>query len=184
MGTPFEDIFEKAMFKFSDYAFLDFKVDLKADIMRQHLLSAIVDFTRASAIPLTYSRLEKLLPELDSPNDNGPDYDGVVPLDYSGDDGYNENEAIVHQYIFDYDLGLEEQEILALGLVYNWLSGKVLNSELLRNIMHNRDYTSYSPANLLREMQSLRNAVKQEFIGRINTYSFRNSNLQNMRTGW
>jgi len=141
MGTPFEDIYKRAIFKFTDFNFLDFETELKAEIMRQHLLSAIVDFSRASAISLTHNETE-----------------------------------------FIYDLGVEEQEILALGLVYHWLSGKVLNSELLRNVMHNKDYKSYSPANLLKEMQSLRSSIKQEFVGRINTYSFRNSNLQNMRT--
>jgi len=203
IGTPFEDIYKRAIFKFSDYRFLDLDTELKEQVMFNHLLSAIADFTNASSIPLTFSIKKE--PECDCdyegdddpgyyPDDNGdydyPDGDAIIPadanVDYYPDKDYqyehdSEPEESV-QYVFDYDIGIEEQEILVLGLVFHWLSSKVLNSELLHNVMHNSDYKSYSPANLLKEMQSLRANIKTEFVGRINTYSFRRSNLANMRT--
>ena len=157
-GTPFEDVFQRAIFKFKDFAFLDFSPDIKSAVFYNHLLSAITDFSRASIIPLTYSLIDK-----------------------SDDNTEPELEPESSKYAFNNLLGIEEIEILALGIAFHWLSGQVLNSELLRNVMHNRDYKSYSPANLLKEMQNLRTFIKTEFVGRINIYSFRNSNLQNMR---
>jgi len=179
MGTPFEDIYKRAAFKFSDFNFLDFEVELKVEIMHQHLMSAIVDFSRASAIPLTYAIIEE-----EEPDDADSERGGRRRRRRDGDDDAEKEvpEDKIKQYAFNYDLGFEEQEILALGLVFHWLSGKVLNSELLRNVMHNKDYKSYSPANLLKEMQNLRTNIKAEFTGRINTYTFRNSNLATMRT--
>ena len=56
---------------------------------------------------------------------------------------------------FNEVLGEEEQEILALGIAYYWLSHKALNSELLKNTMLRKDYNTYSPANLLKEITSL-----------------------------
>lgn len=159
MGTFFEEIYQRAIFKFKDYAFLNFSPDIKDAVFQNHLLSAIADFSRASIIPLTYSRIEE---DAEKPEESG-------------------EESKPDKYAFDNSLGIEEIEILALGIAFHWLSGQVLNSELLRNVMHNKDYKSYSPANLLKEMQSLRDYIKTEFIGRINIYSFRNSNLQNMR---
>ena len=175
MGTPFENIFRRAIFKFKDFDFLDFTIEIKSEIMYQHLLSAIVDFTRASVIPLTYSVIEE-------EDDGDTDIPTRGRRRHRRTDEPPEEEEAIEQFAFDHVLGLEEQEILALGLAFHWLSGKVLNSELLKNVMHNRDYKSYSPANLLKAMQSLRENIKTEFKGRINTYSFRNSNIQSMRT--
>lgn len=81
---------------------------------------------------------------------------------------YDDNEQS-----FDADLGDEEIEILSMGVVYHWLSAKTLNSDLLRNILRPSDYNTYSPANLLKEIRSLREEVGMEYRGRINTYSFR-----------
>ena len=74
---------------------------------------------------------------------------------------------------YNVELGDEEQEILALGVAYYWLSNRVINSEHLHNIMARKDYNTYSPANLLREMSSIRETLRKEFRGKINEYSFR-----------
>ena len=92
---------------------------------------------------------------------------------------YN-NDPEAPDYAFNNTLDDEIIEILSIGIVSHWLSAKALNSELLRNVMHNRDYNSYSPANLLREIRELRTAVRREYEGKIRTYSFRNSELERL----
>lgn len=78
---------------------------------------------------------------------------------------------------FDDDLSDEEQEILALGISYYWLSAQVLNNELLKNKLSTKDYTYFSPANLLRESAELRDQVRKEYKSRITHYTYDHGNL-------
>lgn len=144
MPTSFSSIYDRAVFKFTDYTFLTTAADIKKDVLWRYLQSAIVDFT-----PIY--------------QENGLTYD-------------------VEKQEFDTDLPDEVQEILALGIAYYWLSGQVLTRSLLKNILHNKDYTSYSPANLLKEVQSLKDGLGNEYRGKLNTYSVRHGNIQELKT--
>jgi len=143
MPTRFKEVYDRAVFRFTDYSFASVIPDFKEAVLQRYLLSVIVDFRHSAAADLT---------------------------DYSLALGQ-----------FNNDLGDEIIEILALGVAYYWLSAKTLNSELLRNILHNKDYNTYSPANLLKEIQTLRNAVKQEYQGKIRAYSFRNGSVKDLK---
>jgi hypothetical protein len=83
---------------------------------------------------------------------------------------------------FNITLSNELIEMLALGVAFYWLSAKALNSELLKNRIHNSDYKSYSPASLLDVITDLRDRVESEFRGKINTYSIRNGNIDTLKT--
>lgn len=74
-----------------------------------------------------------------------------------------------------------EQEILALGIAYYWLSSKVLNSELLRDRMSTLDYSFHSGANLLKEMVNLRGEIATEYRSKMNLYSYRNGNIDSLK---
>ena len=73
---------------------------------------------------------------------------------------------------FETDLDNEVVELLALGLDYYWFSAKVQNSELLRNSMSTKDFTYFSPANLMRELRNVRNDLKNEYKSMIAIYSY------------
>ena len=72
----------------------------------------------------------------------------------------------------------EEQEILSLGVAYYWVSFKALNSDLLRNNMSTRDYSYFSPANLLGEVRALRDTLKKEYEDRIIAYSYLHGGIE------
>lgn len=143
MPTKFEEIYGRAVFKFTDYTFLTTGSDLKEAVLQKYLLAAIVDFQHACKVDLN-------------------DYD-------------LENEQ------FNIELDNEIIEILALGVAYHWLNAQAMNRQLLRNIIHNKDYTSYSPANLLKEILSLRDTLEQDYKGKINTYSFRYGTIDTLK---
>lgn len=145
MATKFTDIYNRAIFRFSDYSFLDFNPEKRDEILSNFLIAAKSDFVNSCAVDLN---------------------------DYDLDKG-----------IFNNDLSDEEQEILALGIAYHWVSMKTLDSQLLKNIMTRKDYNTYSPANLLKELSSLRTALKQEYRGKINEYSFRHGTLDTIKAG-
>lgn len=139
MPTKFTDIYDRAVFRFSDYSFLGASDENKDALLEKYLLSAITDFQHVCSVDLT-------------------DYD-------------------IQNKRFNIDLDAEIIDILSWGIAYYWINGKTLNSELLRNAIHSKDYTSYSPANLLKEIQELRNTTEREFKGRIRSYSYVHGNI-------
>lgn len=141
MPTKFSTIYERAVFKFTDYSFINAESEFKDALLQKYLLSAISDFQ-----PLCNTV------------DLG-DYD-------------------LEQEQFNSELDNEIIEVLSWGIAYYWINAKALNSKLLRNAIHNKDYTSHSPANLLKEIQSLRNTIEQEFRSRTKAYSFRHGNIE------
>ena len=145
MATKFTDIYNRAIFRFSDYSFLEFRPEKRDEILSSFLMSAKSDFVNSCSTNLN---------------------------DYDLDKG-----------IFNNDLTDEEQEILALGIAYYWLSMKTMDSQLLKNIMTRKDYNTYSPANLLKELSALKTSLKQEFRGRINEYSYRLGTLDTLKVG-
>lgn len=82
---------------------------------------------------------------------------------------------------FNEDLEDEVIEILALGIAFYWLSYKSLNSELLKNVLNSKDYYYYSPANLLKEIQTLRKTLRDEFNSRLRHFSYNNSTLSTLK---
>lgn len=78
---------------------------------------------------------------------------------------------------FAEDLTNEEKEILALGIAYYWLSAQVMNRELLRNKLSTKDYTYFSPANLMREVNEFRSDVRKEYKHRITNYTYDHGDL-------
>lgn len=72
-------------------------------------------------------------------------------------------------------------EILACGIAFYWLSARVLNTENLRNKISSKDISYYSPANLLREMISLRDAAGKEFREKIVRYSYDHGDIAGLR---
>lgn len=82
---------------------------------------------------------------------------------------------------FNQTLDDEVIEILALGIAFYWVSYKALNGELLKNVLNNKDYYFYSPANLLKEVQSLRTTLKDEFQSRMRLHSYNDSTIDTLK---
>lgn len=91
----------------------------------------------------------------------------------------NDYDLVTQQ--FNQTLDDEIIEILSVGVAYYWLSYKTLNSRLLKNNLVSKDYHYYSPANLLKEIQTLRQTLGREFKKKIIDYSFEHSNLDQIQ---
>lgn len=83
---------------------------------------------------------------------------------------------------FNQDLDDEIIEILSLGIAFYWLSYKALNSELLKNVLNSKDYYYYSPANLLKEVQTLRKTLRDEFNSKMRQYSYNDNTISTLKT--
>lgn len=91
----------------------------------------------------------------------------------------------------DYDLELKQFnqtlddeviEILSLGIAFYWLSHKALNSELLKNVLNSKDYYYYSPANLLKEVQTLRKTLRSEFNSKMRQHSYNENTISTLKS--
>lgn len=143
MGTPFSDIYERAIFRFADYEFLKQAETVREDVLEKFLISAKTDFQRICKSDL---------------------------------DDYDPEDKCFNQVLDD-----EEIEILALGIAFYWVSYKALHSELLKNVLNSKDYYFYSPSNLLKEVQSLRATLKDEFQSRMRLYSYNDSTIDTLK---
>lgn len=91
----------------------------------------------------------------------------------------------------DYDLELKQFnqtlddeviEILSLGIAFYWLSYKALNSKLLKNVLNSKDYYYYSPANLLKEVQTLRKTLRSEFNSKMRQHSYNENTISTLKS--
>lgn len=143
MPTKFTDIYDRAIFKFTDYTFLTIISDFKEAVLQNYLLSSVVDFQPVCTYDLSKYDLEK--------------------------------------EEFEETLGLEEIDILATGIAVYWLNGQALNKELLKNRVYSTGYNGFSPANLLKEIHSLKADLEMDYWGKINVYSFRHGSIETLK---
>jgi hypothetical protein len=73
---------------------------------------------------------------------------------------------------FTEDLDLMEIDILAEGMVEAWLKPIRNNLDLLRNALSTKDFTTFSPANLLDKVNDTYSMAHANFLSRIKEYSF------------
>lgn len=78
---------------------------------------------------------------------------------------------------FNVNLTLEEIEILANWMVYEWTNQQVYKVELLRQSLSSKDYAMYSQANHLQALLSLRESTKKDVHSLMSYYSYDNSDL-------
>ena len=73
---------------------------------------------------------------------------------------------------FTEDLDLMEIDILTEGMVEAWLKPIHNNLDLLRNALSTKDFTTFSPANLLDKVNDTYSMAHANFLSRIKEYSF------------
>ncbi len=84
MPTKFEEIYGRALFKFTDYSFINTCTDLKEAVLQKYLLSSIVDFQHSCKVTVfqlydqffQYGYLRAMdLSEMAYSNHGGKDFD-------------------------------------------------------------------------------------------------------------
>lgn len=81
---------------------------------------------------------------------------------------------------FNIDLSNREKDILALGMVLHFIEPYVYNTDSLQNALNTKDFSLYSPANLLEKMTDLMNTTEHRLKREINLYSFRNGDISSL----
>lgn len=82
---------------------------------------------------------------------------------------------------WEIDLDYYEIEILAELMVEAWYKPRVNFTELLRNQLSTKDFTTFSPANLHKENRESYEAAHKRARSMINEYSYRNNNIGDLK---
>lgn len=155
MATSFETIYNRAVYRFSGYSFLSLTDEVRNISLEKYLFSAQSDFQSVCKTDLS----ERVDSYYETQTVNGVDTPVYVIGNYTN------------------TLTDEEIEILSLGICRYWLSSKAINEDSLRNALTVKDYSLYSPANLLREVNTLRRDINYEYDTRIIEYSYTHGDI-------
>lgn len=75
------------------------------------------------------------------------------------------------------NLSNDEIEILALGIVCHYITTYVADADKWKNTLGTKDFSKFSPANLLSVTSATRYAFLLEYNDKINRYSYLNGDL-------
>ena len=82
---------------------------------------------------------------------------------------------------FDVDVAAEDEdeliEIISEGMVVQWLKPYVYKQELLENVLNTRDFTLYSPAELLLRVGNAYAKAQKDYTQMIREYSYNHGDL-------
>lgn len=120
------------------------------------------------------------------------DYDAITRLEYQKDLlalAVSDFEDICKQDLNDREddilsfaatLTNREKDILALGMVLHFVEPYVYNTDALQNALNTKDFSLYSPANLLEKMTELMEMTEKRLRREINLYSFKNNEISGL----
>ena len=95
-----------------------------------------------------------------------------VDLFTTGDD----DERVYHVNIDEDDMD-ELVDIISEGMLVQWLKPYVYQQDLLQNLMNTRDYTLYSPAELLMRVGNAYAKAQKDYTQMIREYSYNHGDL-------
>ena len=85
---------------------------------------------------------------------------------------------------FDVDVAQEDidelADIVSEGMLTQWMSPYVYNQENLENAMSTRDFTTYSPAELTRQIKEAYKDAKRDFKNMMREYSYNHGDLTDL----
>jgi hypothetical protein len=82
---------------------------------------------------------------------------------------------------FNIDLSDEEKEILSTLMIVEYLSPKLVTSDLLQQQLGTKDYKLYSQANHIKEIRELRDVYRKEANQLMMDYSYLNGSLDGLK---
>lgn len=86
----------------------------------------------------------------------------------------------------EFDLTIDDNalgeiiDIVSEGMVVQWLKPYVYKQELLENVLNTRDFTTYSPAELLLRVGNAYAKAQRDYTQMIREYSYNNGDLSEL----
>lgn len=91
----------------------------------------------------------------------------------------SDRDDIVRQFRFDIpDDEIDEiVDIVSEGMLVQWMKPFVYKQDNLMSVLNTKDFTTYSPAELLRQVGSAYNSVNKTFTNAMREYSYKHGDL-------
>lgn len=71
-------------------------------------------------------------------------------------------------------------DIITEGMLVQWMKPYMYKQENLENMLNSTDFTSYSPAELLKQVKATYEMCKKDFTNRIRNYSYDHGDLTDL----
>ncbi len=71
-------------------------------------------------------------------------------------------------------------DIVSEGMIMQWMKPYVYNQELLENVLNTRDFSTYSPAELLMRVGNAYEKVQKDYTQMIREYSYNHGDLSEL----
>ena len=91
----------------------------------------------------------------------------------------DDEERVYQVDVSDEDLD-ELVDIISEGMVVQWLKPFVYQQDLLQNLLNTRDYTLYSPAELLKRVGDAYKVAQKDYTQMIREYSYNHGDLSDL----
>lgn len=101
------------------------------------------------------------------------EFQSVCAYDFSGT--ADDDERIFDVEVSGADLN-EIVNIVSEGMVVQWLKPYIYKQQLLNNVLNTRDFSVYSPAELLKQVRATYKEAQSDFIQMSREYSFNHAN--------
>lgn len=101
----------------------------------------------------------------------------VCKYDFSANK--NEEERVFNVSVPD-ELIDEIADIVSEGMVVQWLKPYVYKQELLENAINTKDFTTYSPAELLNRIKDTYTKAQKDYLNMIREYSYNHGDLTDL----
>ena len=88
----------------------------------------------------------------------------------------DDDERVYHVDVSEEDAD-ELVEIISEGMLVQWLKPYVYQQDLLQNLMNTRDYSMYSPAELLMRVGNAYQKAQRDYTQMIREYSYNHGDL-------
>jgi hypothetical protein len=82
---------------------------------------------------------------------------------------------------FDVDLQEDDIDIIVTGMIVEWIKPRYYLNENLKNGISTKDFSIFSPANLLSQIRDTYVETRNEFNSLMNSYSFMHSNIGDLK---
>lgn len=82
---------------------------------------------------------------------------------------------------FNETLSTEEINIIATGMLVEWLTPKLLLNENMENNLSPKDINIFSSANLLKEVRETYGFIQKKFDSMVNNYSYKYGNIDTLK---
>lgn len=155
---PYDSFIGAFLAKITEYDLLQLDDDERDEVVDGYVVRALADTTLRKVLNYNYA-----FPS----DDESSDYD--EPSDGSKRDFVIETSENVSDEIID---------IVSDGMIIQWLKPYVYKQELLENVLNTRDYSMYSPSELLLRIGNAFAKAQKDYKQELREYSYNHGNLK------